>query len=49
MKVVAVIHNNNPLGKCGRKGRVNKPETFSEIYVSITQHEKTALGTVSSV
>jgi hypothetical protein len=40
MKLIAVIHDNKPLSKCGRKGGVNKPETFSSTYVSITQHEE---------
>ena len=33
MKLIAVIHDNKPLGKCGRKGGVNKPETFSKTCV----------------
>jgi hypothetical protein len=39
MKLTAVTHDNIPLGKGGRKGTVNKPETFSKICVSITQDE----------
>ena len=37
--MTAVTRDNIPLRKGGRKGSVNKPETFSKTCVSITQHE----------
>jgi hypothetical protein len=39
MELTAVTHDNISLGKGGRKGGVNKPETFSKTCVSVTQHE----------
>jgi len=39
VKLIAVTHDNKPRGKGGRKGSVNKPETFPKSCVSITQRE----------